>query len=110
MADERARIVLEVDEKGTIASISSANRTVAGLEAQFVRSGQTLEGRLLAKIATLKNQMAADPMRLKELDSLQEKVMGRMAANSPGSGRKYETSCRTRSIPPGAMTTRTMTG
>lgn len=84
------RIVLEVDEKGAATALSSANREVARLESSFVRAGQTAEQRLLAKIATLKNQMANDPMRLKELDALQQRVLGNMAKNAEGFGQKIK--------------------
>ncbi len=90
MADRVERIVLEVDEAGAVTSISSANREVAKLEASFARSGQTMEQRLLAKIATLKGQMANDPARLNELNALQEKVLGRMSQNMDGLGAKIK--------------------
>jgi hypothetical protein len=48
------RIVLEVDERGVATAVSSSNREIARLESSFSRAGQTLDQRLLAKIATLR--------------------------------------------------------
>lgn len=71
------RLILEVDAAGVATATSSANRAIAGLEASFVRAGQTAEQRLLAKIATLQQRMSGDPLRLQELDRLQQKVLSR---------------------------------
>jgi hypothetical protein len=81
MADQRERIVLEVDASGVATTLSSANRSVANLEASFARAGQTVEQRLLTKIATLKERMAGDPMELKRLDALQQQVLGKIKTN-----------------------------
>ncbi len=89
MAEQRERIVLEVDEKGVATSVSSANREVARLEASFARAGQTAEQRLLAKIETLRQRMANDPMRLRELDALQQRVLARVAENADRAGGKF---------------------
>ncbi len=91
MAEQRERIVLEVDEKGAVTAVSSANREVAKLEASFYRAGQTMEQRLLARIATMRQQMSGDPARLKELDALQERVLGRMQSNLAGTGKATKT-------------------
>lgn len=89
MADQTERIVLEVDEKGAVTALSSANKQVAALEVQFARAGQTAEQRLLAKIATLQQRMSGDPLRLKELDVLQQKVLSRVAENAGKAGDKF---------------------
>jgi hypothetical protein len=86
MADQKERIILEVDEKGAVTATASANKEVAKLEAAFYRAGQTAEQRLLAKIETLKGRMANDPMRLKELDALQQKTFSRMRENIDKAG------------------------
>ena len=90
MADRVERIILEVDEKGAVTATASANREVGKLEASFYRAGQTMEQRLLARIATLRGQMANDPARLKELDALQERVTARMGQNLQGLAAKIQ--------------------
>ncbi len=72
MAEQRERIVLEVDEKGVATSVSSANREVARLEASFARAGQTAEQRLLAKIESKRSEMRCQ--RGNEVQSSEFKV------------------------------------
>jgi hypothetical protein len=89
MADQRERIVLEVDQSGVATAISSGNRSVASIEASFVRAGQTFDQKMLAKIAQLKPKFAEGTDEWKRLDTVQQKVLTKIAANADAAGSKF---------------------
>lgn len=86
MADQRERIVLDVDASGAVSALSSTNKQIAALERSFTGAAQSVDQKLLVRIANLKRTMAGDPLRLQELDRLQQKVFSRMQGNVQGFG------------------------
>ena len=89
MADSVERIVIDVDDTGAVKTLSSANKQVAALEVGWARVGQAVEQRYLAKIAQAMRTASGDPLRIKELQALQQNVFTRMGQNLDQTGGKF---------------------
>jgi len=91
MSDRAERIILEVDERGAITAVGSANQALGRLEASAYRAGHTLEQKLLVKYAGLRREAAGNVEMLKEIDASQERALGRLHENLAKGGAAAQT-------------------
>lgn len=86
MADQRERVILEVDSSGVATALSSANREVQRFEASAARMGRSWDENMIVKAANLKRNLVPLSDEWKRVDAIQQQAMGRVKAKMDEAG------------------------